>query len=90
MRQERLQLRPNHYPDGPYYESVCIWCKQRLKHTGAWSGTTWIPVATPPDGRPRDWWTCWSNEVARATYGQHEPWEAIPIRTSEEDTCPTT
>ena len=80
MSRFELQLRPNHYPDGPYLESPCIHCGQLLKHTGATSGTTWIPAITPEDGRPREWWTCWSNEVARAAYGQHEPWEARPTR----------
>lgn len=77
MIQERIQLRPNHYPDGPYLESPCIHCTLLLKHTGATSGTTWVPVA--PEGQAAihpD--TCYSNEVARAAYGQHEPWEAIP------------
>lgn len=78
MREERTQLRPNHYPDGPYLESPCIHCRVMLKHSGATSGTTWIPVDTPPDGRPREWWTCWSNEVKPSVYGGHEPWEATP------------
>lgn len=72
---ERIQLRPNYYPDGPYLNSPCIHCGLLLKHTGAWSGTTWVPV-DPGDSPHPD--TCYSNEVQRSTFGQHEPWEAVP------------
>lgn len=86
MIDDRIELRPNHYPDGPYLNSPCIHCQQMLKHTGAWSGVTWSPVEPSKDLSPRqqetEWSTCYSNEVARATYGGHEPWEAIPDRSA--------
>lgn len=83
MREERIQLRPNWYPDGPYLDSVCIHCRRKVKWTGANSGVTWTPVGEPPaewseGDRRSDWSTCWSNEVRRSTYSGHEPWEAIP------------
>lgn len=84
MRQQPIQLRLNYYPDGPYQESPCIHCRRMLKHTGAHSGVTWTPVDEPPlvwseSYRRSDWSTCWSNEVSRAAYSGHEPWEAIPL-----------
>lgn len=72
---ERVRLRPNYYPDGPYLDSTCIHCRFPITHTGAWSGTTWVPAHPTPFRHPD---TCYGNEVARAAYGQHEPWEAIP------------
>lgn len=87
---ERLQIRPNWYGNGPYHESPCIHCGLTLRWTGATSGTTWVPTlmdTLDPNGRPSVWWTCWSNEVERGAFGQHEPFQAIPIK---ETACPTT
>ncbi len=83
MRREREQIRPNWYPDGPYHDSPCIHCGLMLEHNGSTSGTTWVPEMMKrldPLGRPSVWWTCWSNEVDRGVFGQHEPFQAIPIK----------
>lgn len=88
-----VSLRPNRYPDGPYQQSPCIWCRGMLKHTGATSGITWVPAWIPD----RDWHLgsfCRQN-VLEATvagqpraFGQHEPWEATPIQTPVQTGAP--
>lgn len=83
LYRDRIQLRPNHYPDGPYLDSPCIHCRQMLRHTGATSGTTWVPADSEfphhKSGHPD---TCDANEVGVSAFGQHEPWEAIRVRDS--------
>lgn len=77
MRSDAPAFRSNWYPSGVYLDSLCVWCGRMLRHTGANSGVTWSPIV--PLGYAGDWSTCLSNEVGRAAYSGHEPWEAIRI-----------